>query len=295
MVVPEHTRTNDGARVLGQIRPAIVIDVRALLTVDAPEQRHAPVVGQPRRIPEAEVRRAAQRSVEQQLALRLGSRTLRHKIDDAAHGAGAVQGRGDTFDHLGAPQIERRYLHQTERHLLAEERESVRQEARVPSAHSLNADARGAKRRRCRLHAQSAHLVQQHHNVAGRHHRFFVDLFRVQHLDAHRLVLDAAVGPCRRYRDGFLNRGNLLELDLDRLLLAGGDGDSGCQRRESLFDSDDLDGAWRDRNDSEPSRVGLVGRSADDNVRVAHRAGVRSHLDSDCRGLRGRRSGVQRQ
>ena len=44
-----------------------------------------------------------------------------------------------------APKIERRDLHQAERRLLSEEREPVRQEPCITSAHALHAHARRAE------------------------------------------------------------------------------------------------------------------------------------------------------
>ena len=127
----------------------------------------------------------------------LGAWTPRQQVDDAAHRARAVQRRRHAFDHLDLPEIHRRDLQQPEPADLAEQRQPVREEARVAAAHALNAHARGAERRRRRLHAHAAHFVQHHDDVAGRHEHLLFDFFALEHLDAHRLILETLVGACR--------------------------------------------------------------------------------------------------
>lgn len=54
----------------------------------------------------------------------------RDQIHDAAHCAGSVERRSDTFDHLDLPEVHRRNLQQAEgADLFAEERQAIRQES----------------------------------------------------------------------------------------------------------------------------------------------------------------------
>jgi hypothetical protein len=104
------------------------------------------------------------------------------------------------------PKIHRRDLEQTEPADLTKEWQPVGEHTRVPASHALNADARGPERRRGRLHPHSAHFVQQHDDVSGRHEHLLLNLFASQDLDPHGLILEPLVGACRRHdRDGFLN------------------------------------------------------------------------------------------
>ena len=222
-VVPEHARAHDRTLVFRKVRPAIAIDINSRLAVRAAQKREPPPIGEWCGIPEPRIRRAAGRCVEQDLPLRLGIRTLRHEIDDAAHGAGTVQRRGNALDDFHPSEVQRRNLHQAQGDLLAEERQAVRQKARIASAHALNPDARGAERRRCRLDAHAAGLVQQHDDVAGSHERLLVDLFTIDDFDAHGLVFDAAIGTGRRHRDVLFDRCGAIQGERDRLLPVGRD------------------------------------------------------------------------
>ena len=118
--------------------------------------------------------------------------------------------RRDAFDHLDLFEIHRRDLQQAQPAHLAEERQAVRQEARVAAAHALHAHARRAERRRGRLHAHAAHLVQHHDDVARRHEHLLFDLFALEHFDAQRLVLEPAAGARGADGDRDLNLGWLL-------------------------------------------------------------------------------------
>ena len=130
--------------------------------------------------------------------VRVGSsaRAPRQQVDDAAHRAGAVERRRHALDHFDLAEVHRRNLEQAEAaDLLAEERKPIAEEARVPALHALHAHARRTDRRRRRLHAQAAHFVEHHHDVAGRHQHLLFDLLAAQHLDARRLVLESPPGP----------------------------------------------------------------------------------------------------
>jgi hypothetical protein len=148
--------------------------------------------------------------IEQKLADRILLRPPCNQVDDAAHCACAVQRGRDTLDHFDLAKIHRRNLQQPESaNLLTGDRQAVEEHARVSAAHALDAHGRRAHRRRGCLHAHAAHLVQHHHDVAGRHQHLLFDLFAVQHLDARRLIVDAAAGAGGGDDDGFF--------DLDRL------------------------------------------------------------------------------
>ena len=162
-------------------------------------------------------------AIDQDLALRLRRRPPRDQVDDAAHRAGAVQRRRHALDHFDLPEIHRRNLQQAEAaDLLAEERQAVREEPRVAAAHALDAHARRAERRRRRLHAHAAHLVQHHDDVAGRHEHLLFDLFALEHLDAHRLILQPLVGAGGRHGDLFLVCWLWIERHDDPLIAGGG-------------------------------------------------------------------------
>ena len=271
MVVPEHARTDDDPRILWEIGPPIVVDIGALLSVGAREQRQAPLRGQRRGIPQAHIRGATRRAVDQELTFRFRSRAPRDQIDDAAHRTSSVQRRRHAFDHFRPAQVERWDLHEPERHLFAEQRQPVRQEPCVPPAHTLDTHARRPERRRRRLHAHPAHLVQHHDDVARRHHQFLVDLFGVEHFHTHGLILESAVRPRRGHGHRFLNGGKPLELDRDRLLLPGGNRDRSRHWRESCLDDRELDETWSDVDPRFAARVGHVRSASYDNLGADHR------------------------
>src|SRR5262249_15817607 len=125
-----------------------------------------------------------------------------------------------TLDHFDPAEIDRRNLHETERYLFTEEWQAVGQESRVASAHPLNADAGRAQRGRCRLHPQASSFVQQHDDVSRRHHGLLLDPFPIHHLDAHRLILDAAIGARGRHRHVLFDGDLAHQIDDDGLLFA---------------------------------------------------------------------------
>ncbi len=159
------------------------------------EQRAADVLRQPSRDKSDGIGGADRRLIEQHFAHRIDFRPPRHEIDDAAHCAGTVERRRDPLDHFDLTEVHRRDLQQPETaDLLAGQRHAVEQHPRVAALHALDADAGGAERGRCRLHAHAAHLVQHHHDVAGRHQHLLFDFLAVEDLDADRLIVDAAAG-----------------------------------------------------------------------------------------------------
>src|SRR5205085_6524197 len=105
MVVPEQTRTDDAAYIGGQIRPAVAVDIGALLAVAAGQQRQPPARRDGRRVPEHAIGGAARRSVHDGLPLDLLPRTLRDEIDDAAHRPGPVKRRRDAFDDFDLREV----------------------------------------------------------------------------------------------------------------------------------------------------------------------------------------------
>jgi hypothetical protein len=106
---------------------------------------------------------------------------------------------------------------------------------------------------------------------------FLFDLFCVQDLDAHRLILDALVGPGRRDRDVFLDHGLSLEHDRNHLLRAE------CRDRrhgdgiEALLDNGNFHRTWGHVKRRLPFRVGLGRRAAYDDLRSRDRAGLRAN------------------
>ncbi len=177
------------------------------------------------------------------------ARAPREQIDDAAHGAGAVERGGGALDHFDLAEIHRRNLQQPQAaRLLAEQRQPVGEEARVAAAHSLDAHAGRAERRRRRLHAQTAHLVQHHDDVAGRHEHLLFDFLTPEHIDARRLILEPAASP-RGRDDGdfFFDVGRRYQLDLHGMCLTGDDGQGRGGLHEAVFGRRDLDRPGRDR------------------------------------------------
>ena len=280
MVVPEQTRTDDAARIGGQIRPAVAVDIGALLAVAAGQQRQPPVRRDGRRVPEHAIGGAARRSVHEGLPLDLLPRTLRDEIDDAAHRPGPVKRRRDAFDDFDLREVGRRNLQQAERAgLLAEERQPVGEEARVASSHALNPHARRAERGRRRLDPQAAHFVEHHHDVARRHHDFFLDLVGVENLDAHRLILDPLVGSRGGDRDVFFDRRLRAKRDRDRAWFAGANVDRDRLGFEPFLGHDDLHRSGRHVERRATYRIGAVRRAVRDDRRIGDRAGVAAHFD----------------
>lgn len=211
--IPEHSRTHDGPPITWEICPCIVIDVVRFLPVATTQERGTPAAGHGTRKKSDGIRRPACRAIQQELLFRLAAWTPRQEVDDAAHRAGTIEGRRHAFDNFDLPEIHRRNLQQAEPANLTKQWQAVGKHTRVPPAHPLNADTCGTERRRRRLHPHSAHFVQHHDDVPGRHEHLLLDLFAGQDFDPHRLILEPLVGPSRRYdRDGLLDRRLCLQL-----------------------------------------------------------------------------------
>src|SRR5437867_4760579 len=98
---------------------------------------------------------------------RLGTRTPGNQVNNAGHRSSSIEGVGNALDHLDLPEIHGRNLQQAEpASLLAEERQTVRQETRVASAHPLDPYARGAESGRCGLNPKASHFIEHHDDIA---------------------------------------------------------------------------------------------------------------------------------
>ena len=216
----------------------------------AHQQRAAPHAGERLRGKEHRIRAATRRAVHERLANRLVARASRDQIHNAGECPRTVQGGGDALDHFDLTEIGGRNLQQAKAaDRFAEERQAVGKEPRMSSAHPLNTHARRPERWRRRLHAQAAHLVQHHDDVAGRHELLLFNLLAIEHFDTHRLIFETLVGSRGGHGDAFFDGRRLFELDRHRLLLAGRHGDGRRHRRESLLDDRQVD---RPRGDVNP-------------------------------------------
>ena len=120
------------------------------------------------------------------------------RLIDAAERRRSVQRGGRALDDLHLREIERRHLQQAERvSLRAVQRKAVGDELRVAAAEPLNADVGRAERGRGGLHAQARCFTEKHGDAARRHQRLLLDLFAIDHFDAHGLILQTCVRPCR--------------------------------------------------------------------------------------------------
>jgi hypothetical protein len=86
---------------------------------------------------------------------------------------------------------------------LAEERQAIAEEPCVAPLHALDSHAGGANGRRGRLHAETAHLVQHHDDVAGSHQKLLLDFIATDDFDSGRLVLEASAGSCAGHHHDF--------------------------------------------------------------------------------------------
>ena len=251
--------------------------------MSAADQGHRPGVGERAGEPEHSVGAAPRRLVEQDLPLRFVAGPTRQEVDHAAHGAGAVQGGSHPLDDLHLPEVHGRDLQQPEAaRLAAVERQPVREEACVAAPHALDANAGSAERRRRGLHPHAAHLVEHHDDVPGRHEHLLLDLLPIEHLDPHRLVLDAAAGASAGdHGDLFLDRQFRLELDLNDSLFAGGQRYGHDGRRESFVLDCDLHGAGRGGYERDPVSVGHLRGFGDDDDRSGDRVAAGPHFDAE--------------
>jgi hypothetical protein len=138
------------------------------------------------------------------------------EIDDAPERRRAVErGRG-ALDDLDLLEIHGRNLEQPERrHLRVVDGQAVGQYGGVPSVQALHAKRRGAERRGRRLQSNTARLVQQHRDVAGRHQELLLNLLAPDHFDPQRLIRRESPAACRGDDDGFLDFWKLLERHFD--------------------------------------------------------------------------------
>ena len=181
--------------------------------MEAAEQRPRCRVSDGIREPRRQVLARLRGGVDQKLALGLG-RPSRHQIDHASERRRPIQRGGGALDDLDLREIEGRHLQQAERvSLRAVQRQAIGDELRVAAAQALNAHVGRAERRRGGLHAQARCFTQEHGDAAGRHQRLLFDLFAVDHFDAHRLILQTRVRPCRGDDDGLFGLRNPRERD----------------------------------------------------------------------------------
>ncbi len=280
--VPEEPRPDHRALVPGEVGPRIVVDVGRLLPVTAAEERRAPALPGRRRQEHHGVCSSARRSVQEKFLDGLVGRPPRQQIDDAAHRASSVERRCHALDDFDLSQVHGRNLKQAEASDFTEERQTIREHSRVPAAHALDPDARGAERRRRGLHAHAAHLVQHHDDVTGRHEHLLFDLFARQHFDAHGLILEPLVGSGRRHDGhGFLDGRLRLQVHDHVLDRSGGDRHADRDRSEAgLHDGDaDRSGARGDRDRS--GCVGTVGSPGHDDLGIRDGLSGRTHLDAN--------------
>ena len=248
----------------------------------ATEQRTTPPAREGTGEKRDRIRRTPCGPIEQELLRGFGAWTPRQQVDDATHRAGAIQRRGHTFDDLDLSQIHRRDLEQTEPADLAKQRQPVREHARIAASHALNAHAGGAEGRRRRLHPHAAHLVQHHDDVTGRHEHLLFDFLAREDLDAHRLILETLVGPCRcDDGDAFLEVRLRLQLHDDLLRRAGAHLHGCGHGHESGLHDGDVDVAGAGDNGRRTGRVGAMAGASDDHFRVLDRLLRRTDLNTN--------------
>jgi len=207
-VVVVEARPQDAPSVAGQVGPAVAVQVAPRLPVRAGEQRVAPPRRQRRREEGDGVAPAAGRLVHERGVLGLVAGAARQQVDDAAEGRAPVQRRRGALDDFHAPEVHRRDLEESEpARLPAVERQPVGEQQRVATDEPLDAHVGAAERGRRRLHAQPRRLVEHHRDVARRHRHLLGDLLLVDHLDAEREILDAAL-TARRAHDHRLQLGD---------------------------------------------------------------------------------------
>ena len=214
------------------------------------------------------------------------------EVDHAGHGARAVERGGNALDDFHLAEIHGRDLQQAESAaLLSEKRKAVRQKAGVAAAHALDADAGGAERWRGGLHAQAAHFVQHHDDVAGRHHGLLFDLFGAENFDAGRRILQARVGAGGVNSDLLFHGGQALQFEDDRVLARLIDCDGCSAGNEALFLDADLHFAERHGGggDSVAIRANRTAIESDVRVRDAGAAGLHTDANGRPRLLRERR------
>ena len=133
------------------------------------------------------------------------------------------------------------------------------------------------------MHAKPAHLIQHHDDVAWRHELFLFDLLCVQDLDAHRLILDALIGPRRGDGDVFLDRRLPLKGDRDHLGLAEHRRCADRHRIETLLHDGDVHWTRYNLKYRPAFRIGLGRDAVDDDLRSRDGSAVRTNDDLDFR------------
>ena len=105
--------------------------------------------------------------------------------------------------------------------LAAVQRQAVGQDLRVPAAKTLDPDVRTAEGGRGGLDAQAVGLVEQHRDVAWRHHQLFLDFLPRHDFDSHRLVVQPLAGArAGDHGDGLFDGRRRLQVHHDVLLRA---------------------------------------------------------------------------
>ena len=284
-IVPEQPRTEDTAPVPGQVGPRIIVHVGLLLQVRAAQKRETPALRQWRRVPEDRIGAPTGRGVQEHLGFGLVARAAGDEVDDSSHGPGAVQRGGDALDDFHLTEIHRWDLKQADpAGLRAEQRQAVRQHARVAPLHPLHTYAGGPQRGGGGLHPHPAHLVEHHDDVPWCHEHLLLDLLANEDLDAHRLILEPLVGACGRHGDLFFVRGFGIERHDDGLTRPAGHDDVFRHREKSGMCDFDADRPGMHRHDDDPALVGGMWRSADHHLRAGDRFLAGPNLDAN-RGL----------
>ena len=109
------------------------------------------------------------------------------------------------------------------------------------------------------MHTKPTHFVQHHADVTGGHEHFFLELFPVQHLNPHWLILDAPFRACGR-DDGhlFLDRQLPHKLNSDHALLPCNHVYRNRDRYESLLHHGHLDVADWHADNHNPLLIGQL-------------------------------------
>ena len=154
---------------------------------------------------------------------------------------------------------------------------------RVAPAHSLDAHARGPKRRRRGLHPEPAHFIQHHDNVAGSHEHLLFDFFAGKGLDAEGRVLQPPVAARGINSDLLFDRLLRVKLQDDDPLARLIDSDRGGDGQEFLFlDGDSHFAEWAGPH-GDTVLISLQRDPVQKDLRAWHRTRFRMHLDPDRR------------
>lgn len=128
----------------------------------------------------------------------------------------------------------------------------------------------------------SAHLVQHHDNVTGRHEHLLFDFLPREDLDAHGLILETLVGPSRcDDGDAFLKVRLLLQLHDDVLRHPGADLHGCGHGQEPWLHDGDVDVPGADDDGPRTGRVGVMAGASHDHLRVLDRFLRRPDLNTN--------------